>query len=248
MAVKGPADIWTTLIASRGRAILARRLVDNRPHPDSSPRSGEAPEHNRCGWSGPLAYNVLCCTQKRREQRRLHRVSTQPRRSCCYARASHRHRSTANWSPDPGWVTQAHGCAWAWPHAREIHFRNPADQYPATFREPAWRPCRIVCGAIATGAGSRIRLHYYPWHPTTTGTRPVALTGKGYAADPARWVRQSTRPLQLVRLITGLGEHVSPGTSLVVTSAIPSPAFAPLAGVKQLSSVSTSSPITQSTS
>jgi hypothetical protein len=73
---QGPADICTTLIASRRCAILARRLVDNRPHPDSTPRSGEAPEHNRCGWRGPLAYNVLCCTQKRRQQRRLHRVST----------------------------------------------------------------------------------------------------------------------------------------------------------------------------
>ena len=64
------------------------RHVDNRLHPDSSPRSGEAPELNRCGWSGPLAYNVLCCTQKRREQRRLRCVSTQPRRTCCYALAT----------------------------------------------------------------------------------------------------------------------------------------------------------------
>jgi hypothetical protein len=29
VAVKGPADIWTTLVASREPAILARRLVDN---------------------------------------------------------------------------------------------------------------------------------------------------------------------------------------------------------------------------
>jgi hypothetical protein len=29
--------------ASRRRAILARRLVDNQPHTDSTPRSGEAP-------------------------------------------------------------------------------------------------------------------------------------------------------------------------------------------------------------
>src|SRR5215217_6471892 len=32
------------------------RLADNRSHPDTSPQSGEAPELNRCGWSGPLAY------------------------------------------------------------------------------------------------------------------------------------------------------------------------------------------------
>jgi hypothetical protein len=76
------------------------RLVDNRPHPDTTPRSGEAPDRNRCGWSGPLAYNVLCCTQKRREQRRLHRVSAQPRRTCGYA-LQPASGCTTNWSPIP---------------------------------------------------------------------------------------------------------------------------------------------------
>jgi hypothetical protein len=39
-------------------ATLARRPVDNRPFSDLSPLSGGAPERNRCGWRGPLAYNV----------------------------------------------------------------------------------------------------------------------------------------------------------------------------------------------
>jgi hypothetical protein len=42
VAVKGPADIWTTLVASREPAILARRLVDNPPHPDFT-RNQEKP-------------------------------------------------------------------------------------------------------------------------------------------------------------------------------------------------------------
>src|SRR5215218_2553558 len=71
---KGSFGPWRSkdqqMFEDANRATRARnpgeRLVDNLPHPDTSPQSGEAPEHNRCGWSRPLAYNVLCCTQKRR--------------------------------------------------------------------------------------------------------------------------------------------------------------------------------------
>src|SRR5215212_363389 len=77
------------------------------PHPYPSPQSGEAPGHNRCGWSGPVAYNVLCCTQKRRVQGRLHRVS-HTEVSMLYARAGHRHLGAPlTGAPDPGWVKGA---------------------------------------------------------------------------------------------------------------------------------------------
>jgi hypothetical protein len=64
--------------ASFVRAVAALRAPDQEKPP--SPTGAV--------WSGPLAYNVLCCTQMRRERRRLHRVSTQPRRTCSYALAT----------------------------------------------------------------------------------------------------------------------------------------------------------------
>src|SRR5215216_396856 len=46
---RGTSGYLTTLIAPRGRAILASDLWITGRTPHTSPQSGEAPEHNRCG-------------------------------------------------------------------------------------------------------------------------------------------------------------------------------------------------------
>jgi len=74
---RGTSGYLTTLIAPRGRAILASDLWITGRTLTPVPNQEKPPSTNRCGWRGPLAYNVLCCTQRRREQRRLHRVSCQ---------------------------------------------------------------------------------------------------------------------------------------------------------------------------
>jgi hypothetical protein len=56
----------------------------------SCPRSEKPPSPTGAVWSGPLAYNVLCCTQMRRERRRLHRLSVPTAKAHMLLRASHR--------------------------------------------------------------------------------------------------------------------------------------------------------------